>query len=156
MRDALEETVSSIRPRSDVKSISLSIDAPDELEIYADRLRFKQILFNLLGNAVKFTPEHGRISVEVCTRDNFVEVSVTDTGVGIPLAEQNSVFDKFHQVGQRQASGQEGTGLGLAITRRLVDEHGGSIHLKSSPGHGSRFTFIIPLSQRSVLLVPPL
>ncbi len=74
-----------------------------------------------------------------------MEVSVADTGIGISPDKQQSVFDKFYQVGQRQAGGQEGTGLGLAITRRLVEEHGGSIHLESTPGEGSRFTFIIPL-----------
>lgn len=142
--EALEETVSSVRPRGDVKSIQIESIVPKALEIYADRLRFKQILYNLLSNAVKFTPEGGRVWVEVTTPPGFVEVSVSDTGIGIPSAEQESVFDKFYQVGQRQAGGLEGTGLGLAITRRLVEEHGGSIRLFSEPGKGSRFTFTIP------------
>ncbi len=141
--DALQDTVSSLRPRADAKSILLHIDAPELLEVYADRLRFRQILYNLLSNAVKFTPEGGRISVEVSARDRFVEVSVTDTGVGIPVDQQDAIFDKFYQVGQRQASGEEGTGLGLAITRHLVEAHGGSIVLKSSPGQGTRFAFTI-------------
>jgi two-component system sensor histidine kinase SenX3 len=95
---------------------------------------------------VKFTPEGGRVWIEVTTPPGFIEVSVSDTGIGIPSAEQESVFDKFYQVGQRQAGGLEGTGLGLAITRRLVEEHGGSIRLFSEPGKGSRFTFTIPLA----------
>jgi signal transduction histidine kinase len=142
--DALEETVSSVRPRGDAKSIQIESTGPNALEIYADRLRFKQILYNLLSNAVKFTPEGGRVWIEVTTPPGFIEVSVSDTGIGIPSAEQESVFDKFYQVGQRQAGGLEGTGLGLAITRRLVEEHGGSIRLFSEPGKGSRFTFTIP------------
>jgi PAS domain S-box-containing protein len=146
LHDALEDTASSIRPRANAKAIGLEIAAPDGLEIYADRLRFKQILYNLLSNAVKFTPEHGRVSVEVRTTAAFVEISVADTGVGIAPEQQQSVFDKFYQVGQRQAGGQDGTGLGLAITRRLVEEHGGSICLDSRLGQGSRFTFTIPYS----------
>ena len=143
--DALDDTVSSLRPRAEAKAIQIETIVPDVLEIYADRLRFKQILYNLLSNAVKFTPERGRVWVEVTTRPGFIEVLVADTGIGIPAGQHESVFDKFYQVGQRHAGGQEGTGLGLAITRRLVEQHGGSIHLESEPGKGSRFTFTIPI-----------
>lgn len=144
--EALDESVSSIRPCCDAKSIQIEIKASHGSDLYADRLRFKQILFNLLSNAAKFTPEQGRIWVEAFRRESFVEVSVTDTGIGIPASQHQSVFDKFYQVGRRQAGGLEGTGLGLAITRHLVEEHGGSIHLESEPGKGSRFTFTIPLA----------
>jgi len=145
--DALEEAISSVRPRAEVKSIHIETITPDALDIYADRLRFKQILYNLLSNAVKFTPDGGCVWVEVSKHSGFINVSVADTGVGIPLKEQESVFDKFYQVGHRQAGGLEGTGLGLAITRRLVEQHGGGIYLKSEPGNGSRFTFTIPLAE---------
>jgi PAS domain S-box-containing protein len=141
---ALEEAVSSIRPRADAKSIRIDFASSSPISLYADRLRFKQILYNLLSNAVKFTPEGGGVSVEVISLGDFIEISVNDTGVGIPASAQDAVFDKFYQVGQRQAVGTEGTGLGLAITRRLVEEHGGSIRLESEPGKGSRFTFTIP------------
>jgi signal transduction histidine kinase len=144
LADVLEEAISTVQPRGEAKSIRIESSVPDGLEIYADRLRFKQILYNLLSNAVKFTPERGRVWVEVTSRPGFTEVLVGDTGIGIPVAEHETVFDKFYQVGQRQAGGLEGTGLGLAITRRLVAEHGGSIHLESEPGKGSRFTFTIP------------
>jgi len=148
--DALEDTFSSIRPRAEAKAIRLEISAaPEAIDLYADRLRNKQILYNLLSNAVKFTPNEGRVSVDIVVRDSFAEISVTDTGIGIAAAEHESVFDKFYQVGQRQAGGHDGTGLGLAITRRLVDEHGGSIRLESEPGLGARFTFTIPLDQTS-------
>ncbi len=148
--DALEETISSIRPRADAKAIRLEVSAaPATIDLLADRLRVKQILYNLLTNAVKFTPNEGRVSVDIVSLGSFVEISVTDTGVGIASTEHDSVFDKFYQVGQRQAGGHEGTGLGLAITRRLVEEHGGSIRLSSEPGRGARFTFTIPLEQAS-------
>lgn len=146
LNDALEETLSSIRPRADVKSIRIET-AVDQVpgEMFADRLRVKQILYNLLSNAVKFTPAGGLIRIEATTEDEFVEISVVDNGVGIPADEQDAVFDKFYQVGRRQAGGQEGTGLGLAITRQLVHEHGGAMALKSDVGKGSRFTFTLPL-----------
>jgi signal transduction histidine kinase len=95
---------------------------------------------------VKFTPDRGHVSVLVSLQTGFVEVGVADTGIGIPESEYESVFDKFYQVGHRQAGGLEGTGLGLAITRRLVEEHGGTIRLESAVGKGSHFTFTIPLA----------
>lgn len=143
LAEALEEAVSSIRPRGDAKSIQIEVISIDPMVIYADRLRFKQILYNLLSNAVKFTAEGGRVWVEVIRRGSFAEISVMDNGVGIPASAHDSVFDKFYQVGHRQAGVLEGTGLGLAITRRLVEEHGGTIHLESEPGKGSQFMFTI-------------
>jgi PAS domain S-box-containing protein len=143
--ETIEETVSSIRPRCEAKSIQIEINVPYDMDLYADRLRFRQILYNLLSNAAKFTPEQGHVRVGVVRRESFIEVSIRDTGIGIPASQHESVFDKFYQVGQRQAGGLEGTGLGLAITRHLVEEHGGSIHLESRPGEGSCFTFTIPL-----------
>lgn len=143
--ESLEETISSVRPRAQAKSIEIETQTPAAIDIYADRLRFKQILYNLLSNAVKFTPEGGRISVEVSVLPACVEVCVADTGIGIPASEHQAVFDKFFQVGQKQAGGSEGTGLGLAITRHLVEQHGGTIRLESEPGKGSRFTFTLPL-----------
>lgn len=144
--EALEETVSSMRQRGAMKSIEIETIAPESPDVYADRLRFRQILYNLLNNAVKFTPQGGRVTVEVVVDRDHVAISVSDTGIGIPLDKQAAVFDRFYQVGQRQAGGQEGTGLGLAITQRLVEAHGGSIHLKSELGKGSRFTFTIPFT----------
>lgn len=143
--EAVEETISSLRPQGDAKQIQIENLTQEAFELHADRLRFKQILYNLLSNAVKFTAPAGRVWVEARPQEEFVEISVADTGVGIPVGEQESVFDRFYQVGQRQAGGRDGTGLGLAITRRLVEEHGGSITLESEQGKGSRFTFRIPL-----------
>ncbi len=141
---ALEETISSVHPKAEAKSIEIETRAPESISIFADRLRFKQILYNLLSNAVKFTPAGGAVRIEVVETGQGVEISVEDTGIGIAPGEHEAIFDKFYQVGQRQAGGMDGTGLGLAITRRLVEEHGGSIWLKSEPGAGSVFSFRIP------------
>jgi len=144
LRQPLDEVLASINPQAAAKSIAIDTLVGMERALLADRVRVRQILFNLLSNAVKFTPEGGRIRVEAHPCDEFVEVSVTDTGIGIPSAEHATVFDKFYQVGNTTKGVREGTGLGLAITRSLVEEHGGRIWLESEVGKGSRFTFTIP------------
>ena len=141
----LEETLSAIRPPCVAKGIRLETGVDLPLAIDGDRLRVKQILYNLLSNAVKFTPEGGAILVEAGAVDGFARISVSDTGIGIPAGEHESIFDKFHQVGAATTGMREGTGLGLPITKRLVEEHGGYIRVDSEPGKGSRFTFTIPL-----------
>jgi len=143
---ALEEAISSVRPRAETKSIAIETQTPADRAIFADRLRFKQILYNLLSNAVKFTFVGGRIGIDVTEVGDTLEIAVQDTGIGIPADQHEAIFDKFYQIGQRQSGGLDGTGLGLAITRRLVEEHGGAIRLASELGVGSRFTFSIPVS----------
>jgi len=145
VRGALEEVLASIRPQAEAKSQSLGTVLDELPALDADRTRFKQILLNLLSNAVKFTPEGGSIRVEAGLLEEMAQFSVIDTGVGIPKEEQESVFDKFYQVGQTTKGVREGTGLGLAITQRLVAEHGGKIWVVSEVGKGSRFSFTIPL-----------
>lgn len=141
----VEDSLSSIRPHAAQRSIAIETDMHGSVIVDADRIRLKQILYNLLSNAVKFTPERGRVSVEVTIIDGFARISVEDTGVGIPLEEHGSIFEKFHQVGTTAAGTREGTGLGLPITQKLVKEHGGRIWLESEPGKGSRFSFTVPL-----------
>lgn len=143
----LEEALASIRPRAAAKSVQIRADVSIPTTVVADRLRFKQILNNLLTNAVKFTPDGGEVCVEGALQDGFAQISVVDTGIGIQEDQQNAVFDKFYQVRTAAKVGSEGTGLGLAITRRLVEQHGGKIWLRSAVGTGSRFTFTIPLGQ---------
>jgi PAS domain S-box-containing protein len=139
------ESLASVRSLAEAKShiLDTALDVPIAVE--ADRLRIKQVLVNLLSNAIKFTPEGGRIRLEARVQDLFVVVSVSDTGVGIPPEEHESIFDKFHQVGATTKGIREGTGLGLAITKRLVEQHGGMIQVESKPHHGSTFRFTLPL-----------
>ena len=104
----------------------------------------KQVLLNLLSNALKFTPEGGRIDVRAAVGKNMVEVSVADTGVGITPEDQEAVFEEFRQVGTADKK-VEGTGLGLALCRRFVELHGGRIWVKSQVGEGTTFTFTLPV-----------
>ncbi len=142
---AIEEALASIRPLAAAKSIGIRTSVGAFNSVLADRTRFKQILYNLLTNAVKFTPENGSIHVSAHLLEGFVEISVTDTGIGIPSEQHEAVFDRFYQVGETTKGVREGTGLGLAITKALVEEHGGRIWLHSEPGKGSRFTFTIAI-----------
>ena len=141
---AVNEVVSSLAPQLSIKNLQLEVSGTEELQLHADPLRFRQVLYNLLSNAVKFTPDGGQIRITAKRLRDFIEVSVSDTGVGIAREEHESVFDKFQQVGVTLKGVREGTGLGLPITRALVEHHGGHIHLESEPGKGSCFTFTLP------------
>jgi signal transduction histidine kinase len=142
--DALEEVLPVIRPLAEVKRIRIDSQLADDVLILADRTRFKQILYNLLSNSVKFTSEGGRVWIEAVPGDGRLALTVGDTGMGIPPAEQQAIFEEFYQVGTTTKGVKEGTGLGLAITKRLVELHGGTIEVVSEPGQGSRFTFTLP------------
>ncbi len=142
VEDALPEVLSVVRPLAMAKNIQMEGQDTASSHIYADRSRFKQILYNLLSNAVKFTPKGGRVSIECVDDGHFVRVSVIDSGVGIRQEDQAMVFEEFRQVEGDAAN--QGTGLGLAITKRLVEQHGGSISLESEVGRGSRFSFTLP------------
>jgi signal transduction histidine kinase len=111
--------------------------------VRADERKIKQVVLNLLSNAIKFTPEGGRIDVRALPVEEGVEVSVSDTGVGIAEADQDAVFEEFRQVGASPHK-QEGTGLGLTLCRKFVELHGGRIWVKSQVGVGSTFTFVVP------------
>ncbi len=116
-------------------------------EAVADERKFKQILLNLLTNAVKFTPDGGRVEVSARRDADDIVVAVHDTGIGIAAEDQAAVFEEFRQVGRHYTNKQEGTGLGLALTRKFVELHGGRIWLESEPGKGSTFTFTIPIKR---------
>jgi signal transduction histidine kinase len=112
--------------------------------IVGDERKFKQILLNLLSNAIKFTPEGGRVGVKAARRDGTVEISVSDTGVGISPKDQEMIFEEFRQVRGDATRASEGTGLGLTLTRKFVELHGGGIRVDSDVGKGSTFTFTLP------------
>ena len=117
--------------------------APDLL-VFADPIRVKEMIYNLVSNAIKFTPDLGTITIEAEHSGDHVLFRVTDTGLGIAESEHAAIFDKFYQLGSTTKGVREGTGLGLAITKSLVEMHGGQIHVRSTPGAGSTFEFTLP------------
>ncbi len=120
---------------------------PTPLPVLCDADRVTQALVNLVGNAVKFTPPGGTVTVGAARDGEQVRVHVTDTGRGIPAGELEAVFERFHQVDPDDARTQEGTGLGLPITRRIVEAHGGRIGVESTLGAGSTFHLTLPVPE---------
>jgi signal transduction histidine kinase/CheY-like chemotaxis protein len=149
IENALPEVLSTIRPLAMAKNIRVQHRLETNSAVYADRVRFKQILYNLISNAVKFTPKAGHIDIACHGDGDSVRISVTDTGIGIRAEDQAVIFEEFRQVEGAADTTHEGTGLGLAITKRLVEQQGGRISVESEPGKGSRFTFTLPTGFRT-------
>ena len=139
------EVLSVMRPLADKKSQSLSKNSQPGLVVRADSVRFKQVLMNLLGNAIKFTPKGGSIELGAHLACGRVRVEVRDNGPGIPPTEQQRIFEAFYRL-REFGKKTEGTGLGLAITHRLVELHGGELTLDSEVGKGSCFYFSLPVA----------
>ena len=134
-----------VRERASRRGIRLGSTIDGRLGmIGGDERKVKQVLLNLLSNALKFTPEGGRIDVGARLDGEMAEVSVTDTGIGIALEDQGAVFEEFRQVGTADKKA-EGTGLGLALSRKFIELHDGQIWVKSELGAGSTFMFTLPV-----------
>jgi two-component system, NtrC family, sensor kinase len=142
---AIENALILVRERASRRGIRLGSTIDDRLGVIGgDERKVKQVLLNLLSNALKFTPEGGRIDVRAGVQDEVAEVSVTDNGVGIAPEDQEAVFEEFRQAGTADKK-VEGTGLGLALSRKFIELHGGRIWVQSQIGHGSTFTFTLPV-----------
>src|SRR5215813_2953351 len=143
---AIDNALTLVRERASRRGIRLGSAIDDRVGlIRGDERKVKQVLLNLLSNALKFTPEGGRIDVRAAINDGMSEISVTDTGVGIAPEDQEAIFEEFRQVGTADKK-VEGTGLGLALSRKFIELHGGRIWVKSQSGEGSTFTFTLPAS----------
>ena len=146
----LDDALTLVRERAQRAGLSLSVEVGPGLEEWiADARKVKQVVINLLSNALKFTPPGG--SIRLCARrvdvdaQPIAEVSVSDTGVGIAMEDQTIVFEEFRQGGGDRGRKAQGTGLGLPLSRRFVELHGGRLSLTSRPGEGSTFRFTLPL-----------
>ena len=145
VRQAIEHGVAMVRERASQHAVAIVCDvAADVGELHADELRFRQVVLNLISNAVKFTPDGGVVTVRAITDGTEVAVTVTDTGIGIAAEDRERIFESFQQ-GARAVRVHEGTGLGLTLSRRIVDLHGGRMWLESEVGVGSTFGFAIPV-----------
>ena len=147
LRATVEEACEDYGALAETNGLVLRADLPDEgVPIQADREKVRVILDNLISNAVKFTAHGGQVQVALCRRDGEVEVSVADTGIGIPSQELERVFDRFYQVEDHMTRRHGGMGLGLSIVRGLAELHGGRVWAESVPGRGSRFVVVLPTS----------
>ncbi|HEV2200198.1 MAG TPA: response regulator [Bryobacteraceae bacterium] len=150
MAVAAAEVLTSVRPLAVAKNLTLDSDLDTVLVLHADRMRFKEILYNLFSNAIKFTPAGGRVWIASSVENGTVHLVVGDTGIGIAAEDQQAIFESFRQASATTKGVREGTGLGLAITRRLVEHHGGKIWVESEPSRGSRFHLTLPLTTSGV------
>jgi signal transduction histidine kinase len=143
---AIENARTFVRERATRHGITLDVNVDERLgEYVGDERKIKQILLNLLSNAVKFTPEGGRIGINARRTNGAVEISVTDTGIGIAPEDQPRIFEEFRQVRSDYEHKSEGTGLGLTLAKKFVELHGGRIWVESEIGKGSTFTFTLPI-----------
>ena len=145
---AMENAVTLVRERAERHGIRLDLEIAPEVGDYdGDERKFKQIMLNLLTNAVKFTPEGGTVTMSAGQINGSYVFRVSDTGIGIAPEDHGRIFEEFRQVGTDYQRKAEGTGLGLTLTKRLVELHGGSIRVESALGQGATFTFNLPLAQ---------
>jgi signal transduction histidine kinase len=147
LSQVIAEAVEAIQSLATSKTIQISTHTEGlKGPVPCDPALIRQVLQNLIGNALKFTPEGGSVRIEALTGPDAIKVNTTDTGIGIPRDKWEAVFNKFEQVGAHQGP-VKGTGLGLAICRQIIDRHGGRIWVESEEGVGSTFTFTLPLVQ---------
>jgi len=140
----IEDTILEFSARAEKKGITLAFTVPSDLRILADAGKFRQIINNLLDNAIKFTDSEGKVSVHAEDKGENIEISVVDTGTGMPSDSLENIFDRFHQVQEREKGKHEGIGIGLAIVRSFVELHKGTIDVKSELGKGSQFIMLLP------------
>ena len=148
LADVLEPVLAIVRPQAEAKRLAVAADLPPGLPaVSADRDRLVQILLNLVDNAVKFTPESGRVTVTASPREGMVEVVVADTGVGIPSTDLPRITERFYRVDKARSRELGGTGLGLAIVKHLVQAHGGELRIESELGKGTTVSFTLPTAR---------
>ncbi len=144
----INQTVAAIQAKAIAKGVSISAELPDKLPpVNIDTYRIGQVLRNLLENAVTHTDTGGSVTIDAGQQDNWVWISVIDTGEGLPADELPNIFERFYRVDKSRSRATGGSGLGLTIARRLVEAHGGEIKVQSEPGKGSNFSFTLPISE---------
>jgi signal transduction histidine kinase/DNA-binding response OmpR family regulator len=141
----ISEAVAELRPEAEAKGQGLRFHIPGDLPpVRGNPRRLRQVISNLVSNAIKYTPTGGHIVVEASMGDDHITISVTDDGFGIPLDDQPYVFDKFFRVDAPETLDIPGTGLGLSIVKSVIEKHGGRVWVESAPGEGSVFTVLLP------------
>jgi signal transduction histidine kinase len=152
MSEIINETLTILQPQATERQISIALQVPETLPpLIGDPVRLKQVMVNLVSNAVKYNREGGRVDIEVQIREDELNVAVKDTGRGIAEEDLPHIFEKFYRVddSEQQESQAKGTGLGLSIAKHIVEVHGGTISVQSVQGQGSAFAFALPLPKLS-------
>jgi signal transduction histidine kinase len=140
-----EEVLNRLGPAAAAKAVTLTLGRIEPLEISGDLVHLRRLLFNLVDNAIKYTPAKGTVRVTIARSDLFAAVCVEDTGIGIPSEEQQRVFQRFYRSADARSQAQGGSGLGLSIVKSITEAHEGRIEVESEPGRGSVFKIYLPL-----------
>jgi signal transduction histidine kinase len=152
VKELFEDVRNIAIPLASSKNIFLEFSAkPADLKIYADKIKVKQILHNLVTNALKFTPNNGHVNVWAKMSADTIEISVKDNGIGIPEDKQKIIFEPFKQLDSSLSRNYSGTGLGLMIVKKFIEMHGGEIRVESELTKGSKFTIILPIKKKKEL-----
>ena len=147
--DVIHSTRNTVEGLCEKKNIDLRINCPAETTtVYADKMKIGQVIYNIVDNAIKFSPQDGKITVTVYNKNAKVYVSIKDEGPGIGKDKQNKVWDRFYKADASRGKDKQGTGLGLAITREIIKAHGENIDLISTEGVGSEFVFSLPIKEK--------
>jgi signal transduction histidine kinase len=142
----LTELAYEFNPQAQAKRQVLTLQQTESnLKVKGNALKIRQALRNLIGNAIKYTPEDGTVTLSVEPQSNMVQIHVKDTGYGIPSADLSHIFDRFYRVRNNGHDDIEGNGLGLAIVKSIAEQHGGDVTVESEIGKGSCFSFALPL-----------
>jgi signal transduction histidine kinase len=145
VKEIITEAIKAYLPGADKKGIALSVNVPDKLIIRADKFSLMTVIANLFNNAVKFTPEKGEVSIDTTRSDHFIEISVSDNGVGIPPEKLPNLFHIDNSHSTPGTNKETGTGLGLLLCKEFVEKNGGILSVESELGKGTTFTFTIPV-----------
>jgi signal transduction histidine kinase len=152
LTNLLWKIVHEFQPQADAKRQLLIVDQKESSsKVQGDELQLQQVLRNLMGNAIKYTPAGGLITLSLEHEAGMVHIRVKDTGYGIPSPDLSHIFDRFYRVRNNGHDEIEGNGLGLAIVKSIVEQHGGQVKVESTPGKGSCFSFSLPLMQEDLL-----
>ncbi|MFH1678659.1 MAG: GAF domain-containing sensor histidine kinase [Candidatus Omnitrophota bacterium] len=144
LQDIIDNTLDLLAVQAKGKNINLSVNIPQDIKVEVDKSQIERVFLNLIGNAIKFTPENGKITVTAKPADNSVQIDISDTGIGMPAEAKNSIFEEFYRVDNSVNEKVKGTGLGLSLVKSIIEAHKGSIRVDSQLGEGSTFSFLLP------------
>ena len=142
----VEDVLGRLGPLARARSVALSLGSMEPMEVRGDLVHLRRLLFNLVDNAIKYTPEGGTVLVSVERRGELAVLAVEDTGIGVAHEEQHKVFQRFYRSAEARSGAEGGSGLGLAIVKSIAEAHGGRVEIESAPGRGSTFKVYLPLT----------